>query len=230
MEKKLERLRKDAVLGGVAAGMGEYFNIDKTIIRILWVVSLFLPLPPSFGWTIIIYVIMWAVLPERNDYKVNNPGFSGEYDANIPPSQQYSSSAQPVTDNSNNSLKLLGGVLLAIGGYMLLDEVVYWHEFRQYLWPILLIGVGAYLLLKQRDDETLKRQEYTQSGHHGAGPMHYPSSEVHVEPTPTADTTVEVTEEPITKAPEETDGSSLNEDTPENKKNDESDDSVIRVN
>lgn len=155
MERKLERIKKDAVLGGVAVGMAEYFNIDKTIIRILWVLSLFLPLPPSFGWTIIIYVIMWVILPERDEFVTRTYSAGNPSDLNEPsPSTntQFNNSG----NTSGNSVKFLGGILLVIGAFMLLDEVDYWYEIRQYIWPVILIGIGAYLLLKQRDDETLK--------------------------------------------------------------------------
>jgi|GEM_PF-274017 phage shock protein C len=159
MERKLERVRKDAVLGGVAAGMAEYFNIDKTIIRILWALSLFLPLPPSFGWTIIIYVVMWVILPERDEYQVRN--MDGPAASNEPPRSINTifNKSGDGGESSNNSIKVLGVLLLAMGAYMLLDEVDYWYEIRQYFWPVILIGIGAYLLLKQRDEETFKKQQ-----------------------------------------------------------------------
>ncbi|MPR35524.1 PspC domain-containing protein [Salmonirosea aquatica] len=70
MEKKLTRIPSEAVLGGVAAGMAHYFNIDRTIIRVLWVVALLLPIPPTFFWTAVIYIVLWAALPE------GTPGFN----------------------------------------------------------------------------------------------------------------------------------------------------------
>jgi phage shock protein PspC (stress-responsive transcriptional regulator) len=51
MEKRLTRIPSDAVLGGVASGMANYFGIDTTIVRVLWAVALLLPIPPSFFWT-----------------------------------------------------------------------------------------------------------------------------------------------------------------------------------
>lgn len=47
------------IIGGVAAGMGAYWNIDPLILRILFVV---LTLPGGVG--LIAYLILWIVLPE----------------------------------------------------------------------------------------------------------------------------------------------------------------------
>ncbi|TDB68055.1 PspC domain-containing protein [Arundinibacter roseus] len=152
MEKKLTRIPEDAVLGGVASGMAHYFGIDKTIIRILWVVALLLPVPPSFFWTTVAYIIFWAVLPESHPSTTYMPG---EDPSTTPPSRSYFSDAKT---NPDRTVKILGIALLAVGAFLLLDELPYWYRFREYVWPVALIGAGAYLLLRQRDKE-----QYTQS-------------------------------------------------------------------
>jgi len=45
--KKLYRSKKDRMLAGVCGGIGEYFGIDSTLIRILWVL---LSLGGGAGW------------------------------------------------------------------------------------------------------------------------------------------------------------------------------------
>lgn len=228
MEKKLERSRKDAVLGGVAAGMGEYFGIDKTIVRILWALSLFLPLPPSFGWTIIIYIIMWAVLPEKSDYFTANQGFGGPANDNESVRPASVAPNDPAL-SPNNSIKILGGILLAIGAYMLLDEVVYWYEFRQYLWPIILIGIGAYLLLKQRDDETLKRQGGSQTDTFTPDSVHTPSTQT-PEPVQTEYTVDTPASAPSGESGTDNPDAVVPEDDQKNKPEEDGEDPVIKVN
>lgn len=56
--KKLYRSMKNKMLGGVAAGLGEYFAIDPTIVRLGFVALALLG-----GPGIVIYVIMWLVVP-----------------------------------------------------------------------------------------------------------------------------------------------------------------------
>ena len=56
--KRLYRSRKNQVIGGVAAGVAEYFDIDPTIVRIAWAL-----LAIAWGTGILIYLICWLVIP-----------------------------------------------------------------------------------------------------------------------------------------------------------------------
>ncbi|GAP21758.1 PspC domain-containing protein [Leptolinea tardivitalis] len=58
--KKLYRSIKNKMLGGVAAGLGEYLNIDPTLVRLG-----FIALALLGGPGIVIYLIMWVVVPEE---------------------------------------------------------------------------------------------------------------------------------------------------------------------
>ena len=61
MAKKLYRSTSDKKIAGICGGLGEYFNIDATIIRIIFVVLL---LPGGFPG-LIPYLILWIVIPTR---------------------------------------------------------------------------------------------------------------------------------------------------------------------
>lgn len=61
ISKKMFRDPEKKVLGGVAAGVAAYFGTDVAIIRILFVISLFLGFIGFF-----IYVALWITLPEAN--------------------------------------------------------------------------------------------------------------------------------------------------------------------
>lgn len=69
--KKLFRIKgKEAMLGGVAAGLAEYFEIDVTLVRVLLVVGIFAPVP-----VVLPYIILWAVMPVKpsNEIITINP-------------------------------------------------------------------------------------------------------------------------------------------------------------
>ncbi|MCH7494872.1 MAG: PspC domain-containing protein [Candidatus Marinimicrobia bacterium] len=58
---RLTRSLSDRKISGVCGGLGNYFNIDSTIIRIIWVVVTI----GSFGFGILAYIIMLIALPEE---------------------------------------------------------------------------------------------------------------------------------------------------------------------
>ena len=58
--KKLYR-SKNLIIAGVCSGLGKYFDIDPTIIRLIWV---FLTLA-SVGTFIIAYIIAWIIIPKQ---------------------------------------------------------------------------------------------------------------------------------------------------------------------
>lgn len=58
--KKLYRSEDDRMLAGVCGGIGEYLDIDPTVVRILWIVS------AIFGGVgILVYILCAIVIPEK---------------------------------------------------------------------------------------------------------------------------------------------------------------------
>jgi phage shock protein C len=63
-QKRLTR-SKDKMVGGVLAGIGNYFDLDPTIVRIGYVVLSI----ASVGFPgLIAYLIMWAIIPEERTF------------------------------------------------------------------------------------------------------------------------------------------------------------------
>lgn len=60
--KQLMRDQKRKILGGVCAGLGNYFNVDPLWIRLLFALLFF-----AYGITFFIYIIMWIVVPGSFD-------------------------------------------------------------------------------------------------------------------------------------------------------------------
>jgi phage shock protein C len=61
MNRRLYRSVADRRIGGVAAGTATYFDIDPTISRVLWLVLAIF----TGGAFVIVYLVMWAVVPEE---------------------------------------------------------------------------------------------------------------------------------------------------------------------
>ncbi len=59
--KKLYRAsEKDSIIAGVCAGVADYFEVDPTLIRLLWVAFAL-----AFGGGILAYLIFWIVVPRK---------------------------------------------------------------------------------------------------------------------------------------------------------------------
>ena len=58
MEKKLYRSRDERMIWGICGGLGRYFEIDPTIMRVIAVVTLIFG-----GWSILAYIILYFVIP-----------------------------------------------------------------------------------------------------------------------------------------------------------------------
>ena len=60
--KKLYLSDKDKKIGGVCGGIAEYFDIDSTVVRLIWILAALL----SLGLGIIAYIIAWIVIPRKH--------------------------------------------------------------------------------------------------------------------------------------------------------------------
>ncbi len=58
---RLMRSRTDRKIAGVCAGFAEYFDLDVSLVRVVWLIAALLP--P--GVSLIAYVIAWIVMPEE---------------------------------------------------------------------------------------------------------------------------------------------------------------------
>ncbi len=59
--KKLFRSRKNRMIAGVCAGLGNYLGVDPTVIRLLWVAATLI----TRGAGILAYIIAWIIVPEE---------------------------------------------------------------------------------------------------------------------------------------------------------------------
>ena len=60
MEKKLYREKEGRKLFGVCMGIANYFDIDPTLIRLIWVITIF-----CLGGGVLAYLLAALILPER---------------------------------------------------------------------------------------------------------------------------------------------------------------------
>jgi phage shock protein C len=61
VQKRLMRSVVDSKIAGVCGGIAEYLGVDSTIIRLIWVVAIFVPVPifPA----VVAYFVAWLIVP-----------------------------------------------------------------------------------------------------------------------------------------------------------------------
>jgi phage shock protein C len=124
------------MIGGVAGGVAEYLNVDVAIVRIILLVLLFT------GPGLVIYLIAWIAIPEAPApaAATSDPVAAVDTAYGEPSPLDAPAGARPESRGW-----LIGAVLVAIGGWMLVrniaDEVLPWLD--DVLLPLTLIGVGT---------------------------------------------------------------------------------------
>ncbi|WP_353185672.1 PspC domain-containing protein [Parapedobacter lycopersici] len=151
MEKKLQRIPHEGAIAGICAGLGEYFNIDKTWIRIVFILSVFFA---GYGVGLlgpIVYVVLWIVLPVKAAFLPRDP-FDVDYRApgfQSPEAPAYEAASATSRQTRKSKDRYIAGIiLLMVGIFFLLHQldVFYWHDFARF-WPVAIIILGIALLV-----------------------------------------------------------------------------------
>jgi phage shock protein PspC (stress-responsive transcriptional regulator) len=68
--KRLYRSRNERLLGGICGGLAEYFRVDPTIMRLIYILLCFV----SLGSGVLIYIVLWLIVPEKGSGALGNDG------------------------------------------------------------------------------------------------------------------------------------------------------------
>lgn len=120
MNKTLYRSRSNKMIAGVCGGIGEYFNIDPTIIRILWVLCSF------SGIGILAYFVAVIIIPEEGGGAV------------------YHSSGEASPKNVN---LIIGGILVVLGVILIARHFLRWFD-SGIVWSLIFIAAGLYIIYR----------------------------------------------------------------------------------
>ncbi len=137
--KKLYRI-KPGVIGGVAAGLARYFDVDVWLVRLLFLVLMLIQPPAAF----ITYLVLWIILPSQENIQAQE-------------STVYNAEPEPV-DTGNDSNIFLGIFLITLGIIFLIDKFFLWISWKK-LWPVLLILIGLYIIFDQLRNRENKEEE-----------------------------------------------------------------------
>jgi phage shock protein C len=140
MNRRLTRSR-DAMVGGVAAGVANWIGADPALVRIAW--ALLVPL--TAGGALLAYIVAWIVVPEEPRHPAaatvaGEPSVDADADPTAP-------TAPPeITDDPGRTAMFVGGGLVLIGLWFLVREYlpdINWGL----IWPLLLVAAGVVILV-----------------------------------------------------------------------------------
>ncbi len=151
--KKLFKSRQDKILDGICGGVADYFHIDVTLVRILWIIAAFLN-----GIGVIAYILAMILVPVNPDHK------------NLKEEEK----------NKTNPALIWGVGFILLGMFFLAHK---WHFMRPWhfpydfmnwwhlpwaWWPVGLIILGALYLVHvlTQDKVSSSKSETSQADEH----------------------------------------------------------------
>jgi len=148
------------MIWGVCGGLAQYFNIDPTIIRLIFILAI-----PLGGIGIIAYIILSLVVPLENTQttepkdtiKENVQEIKETAEAIGKDLQSTFSTKERNKDSSDNNRPrsglVIGIIILIIGVISLVftlgPNIIWWLRWV-YLWPVLIIAIGLLIIFARR--------------------------------------------------------------------------------
>jgi phage shock protein PspC (stress-responsive transcriptional regulator) len=141
MNRRLYRCRENRVLAGVASGVAEFFDLDPTLVRVLWFISILFG-----GIGLVVYIGMAIIVPNEplaidGSVVVDHAATTGEGGPLAPEGHRHA------THGDGRGTMFVGLVLILFGGLALIDTLLpSWVDAGRYLIPAFVVGLGVLLV------------------------------------------------------------------------------------
>lgn len=156
MNKKLYRSKTDKIFAGVCGGLADYFDIDATIIRLLFILIV------AFGGSgLIVYLLLWLIMPKSS----NEPAIiteekvkevaqeikekAEEFRENIKNEELQPKVRSHLHDSNRRRGGLFGWILLILGLVFLFNSFApTWMRIHAFsYWPLILVFLGLVMIV-----------------------------------------------------------------------------------
>lgn len=164
--KNIYRSKDQKIIAGVCGGIGEYFEIDPVVIRIIFVVLMI-----AAGTGLAIYIILWLIIPEYQgepliknvaeeiSNAIKKEKVKEEFEEELKKEtakeeikKEEVVSASLKTKRVVDSNALAGYMIIALGVIILIANLIpqirIWEQIAN-LWPLVLVFFGLAILTKK---------------------------------------------------------------------------------
>ncbi|MFH1639923.1 MAG: PspC domain-containing protein [Chloroflexota bacterium] len=156
MEKRLFRSRTDQMIWGVCGGLARYFDIDPTIVRLIFVLSIFIG-----GAGIWVYLILTLIVPqERSEARtpeetirenisdIRETASRLGHELRSSPSNEDATAKETTRQHLRHRRQAAFGILLVILGiiFLMASLNIFWWFRWSYLWPAVLVVIGILII------------------------------------------------------------------------------------
>jgi phage shock protein PspC (stress-responsive transcriptional regulator) len=153
VNRRLYRCRHDHRIAGVASGIAEYFDADPTLVRILWVLSIFLG-----GFGVFLYIALAIIVPMEPEQGFIGVGSLADAPVAEAPAlggvpapaagQPLPAMHRHATRSGNGRGTYFVGIALVLFGALALIDAYLpgWADHGRFLWPAFILGIGAILV------------------------------------------------------------------------------------
>lgn len=150
MQNKLYRSNSNKMLGGVCGGLGVYFRIDPTFIRLFFVI-----LTVAGGFGVPLYLILWIVIPPEGHVTPLGQGdqFNKE-ELKDRAGMMRDDFVGAVSAPNQNVVRIVGIGLIAGGALLVLKQLdLSWLSWMDkingnVIWAVLILAAGVALLIR----------------------------------------------------------------------------------
>jgi len=151
MTTRITKSKTDRVIEGVCGGLAEYFGIDSVIVRLLFVALTFI-----HGMGVILYIILAIIMPKAEKIDQSPKETIRENIQEISERMKEAGEemgtvfSKKAEEKHTNRTGWFGILLILLGVFFLLENLnlIRWFN-NDLLWPIIIIFIGAWLLIKR---------------------------------------------------------------------------------
>ncbi len=147
MKTQFIRPKDDRIIGGVCAGLANYFNIDVMIIRLIFVILLL-----SGGAGVVVYIILLIIMPEEDDssyaQKIKNES-RRKGSENIKENIKETMSGIEKSVKSGKGNLCFALIVIILGIVLLVNNLFPSLSFYK-IWPLIFVAIGVIMLLPNK--------------------------------------------------------------------------------